>query len=205
MRGRSSTLRINYRTSHQIRRQADLLLPPEMSDVDGNTDVRHGTVSAFNGPQPTIAVLHTVEEEAVTIAEWIEARLREGVPSEEIGVFVRSQAELDRAVAAIEAAGLPATNLGSSAEVEPGHAVVGTMHLAKGLEFRAVVVAACDDEVIPLQSMLEGVDDSADLEDVHNTERHLLYVACTRARDHLLVAGVEPGSEFLDDLRVLAG
>ena len=51
VRGRSSTLRINYRTSHQIRRQADLLLPPEMSDVDGNTDVRRGTVSAFKRPR----------------------------------------------------------------------------------------------------------------------------------------------------------
>ena len=81
-----------------------------MSDVDGNTDVRRGTVSAYNGPEPTVAVLGTVEEEAVTIAEWIEARLREGVPPEEIGVFVRSQAKLDRAVAAIEAAGLPVTS-----------------------------------------------------------------------------------------------
>ncbi len=93
VRGRSSTLRINYRTSHQIRRQADRLLPSEMSDVDGNTDTRRGTVSAFNGPEPTVAVLDTVEEEAVTIAEWIEARTGEGVPSEEIGVFVRSEAE----------------------------------------------------------------------------------------------------------------
>ena len=205
VRGRSSTLRINYRTSHQIRRQADRLLPPEMSDVDGNTDVRRGTVSAFNGPEPTVAVLDTVEEEAVTIAEWIEARTREGVPPEEIGVFVRSEAELERARAAVEAAGLTAIELDGGAEGEAGHAAIGTMHLAKGLEFRAVVVAACDDEVIPLQSRIEAVADTADLEDVYNTERHLLYVACTRARDHLLVTGVAPGSEFLDDLLVGSG
>ena len=201
VRGRSSTLRINYRTSHQIRRQADRLLPPEMSDVDGNTDIRRGTVSAFNGPEPAVAVLDTVEEEAVTIAEWVEARVREGVPPEEIGVFVRSEAELERARAAVDAAGLTAIELDGGAEGEAGHAAVGTMHLAKGLEFRAVVVAACDDEVIPLQSRIEDVADTADLEDVYNTERHLLYVACTRARDHLLVTGVAPGSEFLDDLR----
>ena len=186
VRGRSSTLRINYRTSHQIRSQADRLLPPEMSDVDGNTDVRRGTVSAFNGPDPTIAILDTVEDETIAIAEWIEARTREGVPPDEIGVFVRSETELERARAAIEAAGLTTRGLDAGAESEPGHAAVGTMHLAKGLEFRAVVVAACDDEVIPLQSRIEAVADTADLEDVYNTERHLLYVACTRARDHLL-------------------
>ena len=165
-----------------LRRQADRLLPPEMSDVDENTEVRRGTVSAFNGIDPTIAVLDTVEEEVIAIAEWIEARTREGVPPEEIGVFVRSEAELERAVAAIEAAGLPASNLDGGAEGAAGHAAVGTMHLAKGLEFRAVVVAACDDEVIPLQARIEAVADTANLEDVYNTERHLLYVACARAR-----------------------
>ena len=53
---------------------------------------------------------------------------------------------------------------------------------------------------MPLQDRIEAVADDADLEDVYNTERHLLYVACTRARDHLLVTGVSPASEFLDDI-----
>src|SRR5882757_2108253 len=70
----------------------------------------------------------------------------------------------------------------------------------KGLEFRAVAVMACDDEIIPLQERIENVADDADLEEVYDSERHLLYVACTRARDHLLVTGVKPASEFLDDL-----
>lgn len=76
------------------------------------------------------------------------------------------------------------------------------MHLAKGLEFRAVAVMACDDEIIPLQERIETVGDDADLKEVYDTERHLLYVACTRARDQLLVTSVEPASEFLDDMRL---
>ncbi len=75
------------------------------------------------------------------------------------------------------------------------------MHLAKGLEFRAVAVMACDDEVIPLQERIETVADDADLEEVYDTERHLLYVACTRARDHLMITSVAPASEFLEDLQ----
>ncbi len=74
------------------------------------------------------------------------------------------------------------------------------MHYAKGQEFRAVAVMACDDEVIPLSSRIEAVTDPSDLEEVYATERHLLYVACTRARDHLLVTAVRPASEFLEDL-----
>ncbi len=58
----------------------------------------------------------------------------------------------------------------------------------------------CDDEVLPLQSRIETVSDESDLDEVYTTERHLLYVACTRARAHLLVPGVDPASEFLDDL-----
>jgi hypothetical protein len=112
-------------------------------------------------------------------------------------VFAR---EVERACAAVRAAGMNAAVLDGKSATEAGTVAVSTMHLAKGLEFRAVAVMACDDEVIPLQSRIENVVDDADLEDVYNTERHLLYVACTRARDHLLVSGVEPASEFLDDL-----
>ena len=83
-----------------------------------------------------------------------------------------------------------------------GKVSVATMHLAKGLEFKAVAVMACDDEVIPLQSRVESVNDQTDLDEVLNSERHLFYVACTRARDQLLVTSVDPSSEFLDDLEI---
>ncbi len=77
---------------------------------------------------------------------------------------------------------------------------IGTMHLAKGLEFKAVAVIACDDEVLPSAERIDAVVEESDLDDVYETERHLLYVACTRARDRLFVSGVRPGSEFLEDL-----
>ncbi len=73
------------------------------------------------------------------------------------------------------------------------------MNLAKGLEFRVVAVMACDDEVIPLQERIETVGDNADLKEVYDTERQLLYGACTRARGRRLVTSVDPASEFLDD------
>ena len=202
VRGRSRTLRINYRTSHQIRAQADRLLGPQVTDVDGNTEERHGTISLFNGPEPDIRVLDTVTAEQQAVSGWLADRTAEGVKPDEIGVFVRSAAELARARTAVERALLPFNVLDDDLETSAGAVSIGTMHLAKGLEFRAVVAMACDDEIIPLQARIEAVADDADLEEVYNTERHLLYVACTRARDHLLVTSVAPASEFLDDLRV---
>ena len=117
-------------------------------------------------------------------------------------MFGRAQEELERERAAVEVTGLTYKVLKESLEPAQGDISISTMHMAKGLEFRAVVVMACDDEVVPLQERIETVADDTDLEEVYNTERHLLYVACTRARDNLLVTGVDPASEFLDDLRM---
>jgi len=78
IRGRSRTLRINYRTSHQIRMQADRLLAPELSDVDGNTEKRGETISVFNGPKPIVMELATREEEIRTVSQWLLDRKSEG-------------------------------------------------------------------------------------------------------------------------------
>ncbi|MDO8294455.1 MAG: 3'-5' exonuclease [Gallionella sp.] len=201
IRGRSRTLRVNYRTSHQIRTQADRLLGPVVSDVDGNSEDRSDTVSVFNGPPPVIYTFKNKGEEIKAVGNWIVEQAKSGVLPHEFGVFVRSAAQLERAQAAVQAAGLSFKILDEHVETLSGHVSISTMHLAKGLEFRAVVVMACDDEIIPLQERIETVGDDADLQEVYDTERHLLYVACTRARDHLLVTSVEPASEFLDDMR----
>lgn len=200
VRGRSRTLRVNYRTSHQIRSQADRLLDPQLSDVDGNTEERRGTVSVFNGPPPEVVTLDSPEEEAAYVGTWLSDLANDGVKPHEIAVFVRSERELFRAREAVLASGMAVTVLDEKLSVQPDRVSVATMHLAKGLEFRAVAVMACDDEVIPSLERIENVGDEAELEDMYNTERQLLYVACTRAREHLLVTSGGDASEFLDDL-----
>jgi superfamily I DNA/RNA helicase/mRNA-degrading endonuclease RelE of RelBE toxin-antitoxin system len=201
VRGRSHTLKINYRTSHQIRTQADRLLGPEVSDVDGNTEDRRGTISVFNGPPPIVEVFDSPEQESTAVAQWIQQKAGEGIAAHEIAVFVRSEAQLERARASVSQCKLPFQTLDEHVETRADHVCISTMHFAKGLEFRAVAVMACDDEIIPLQVRIEAIGDATDLEEVYNSERNLLYVACTRARDQLLVTGVDPASEFLDDLR----
>jgi len=199
IRGRSRTLRINYRTSHQIRMQADRLLGKEITDVDGNVEERRGIVSVFNGPKPAIMVYDSQKKEIDAVAKWIKEQISDVMPHE-IGVFVRSEAQLPRAQAAIEKSKVPFCILDDKVETESGHVSISTMHLAKGLEFRAVCVMACDDNVVPLQERIEMAGDDAELEEVYNTERHLLYVACTRARENLLITSGDSPSEFLDDL-----
>ncbi len=199
VRGRSITLRINYRTSHQIRLHADRLLPATLSDVDGIFENRSSTISMFEGMPPQIKICETIMDEAKIIGAWIADQLAKGCHPHEIGVFVRSASELARAASAVELAGAQWTRLSDDIEGTEGCVAISTMHFAKGLEFRAVAVMACDDSVIPSSERIENIADDGDLADAYETERHLLYVACTRARDHLIISGVAPVSEFLDD------
>ena len=201
IRGRSRNLKVNYRTSHQIRQAADRLLPKIVQDVDGNEQDRRGTVSVFNGPDPEVLTFRDADAEVQGIANWITHAVADGIASSEIGLFVRSKNELFRARAAVKAAGHMQLELSERLEDPQGRIAIGTMHLAKGLEYKAIAVMACDDDVLPLQERIETVADESELDEVYETERHLFYVACTRARDRLVVSGVEPASEFFADLR----
>ena len=69
--------------------QADRLLAPELSDVDGNKEERRGTISVFNGPKPTIRVCKSPEDEIKTVSQWLVDRKNEGVLPQETGIFVR--------------------------------------------------------------------------------------------------------------------
>src|ERR1019366_3498823 len=78
IRGRSRNLRVNYRTSHQIRQQADRLLGPEVADVDGNSEDRSDTISVFNGPSPVIRVFPDNASEAAAVGAWLADQSKAG-------------------------------------------------------------------------------------------------------------------------------
>ncbi len=201
LRGRTKTLRVNYRTSQQIRKTADRLLEASIVDADGERVDRSKTISAFGGTPPVISVCDDEAAEQAAVVAFLQARMNDGVKPHEMAIMVREEAQLPRAQAAAQAAGLPAVVLDQRLATLAGSLNLSTMHLAKGLEYRAVVVMACDDDVIPSPTRLDALSDPGDLKEAYELERHLLYVACTRARDHLLVTGVHPASEFLTDLR----
>ena len=101
VRGRSHTLKVCYRTSQQIRRAADKLLPTVLRDIDGLEDERRGIVSVFDGPPPEIRSLDSVAAEADAVRKTVETWLADGIAPQEIGVFVRTPLLVTRARAAI--------------------------------------------------------------------------------------------------------
>jgi superfamily I DNA/RNA helicase len=75
--------------------------------------------------------------------------------------------------------------------------ITAPITLAKGLKFRAVVVMACDEGILPFDERVADAAGKAELDDIYEAERRLLYVACMRAREHLLLTAVT--SEYLAD------
>jgi superfamily I DNA/RNA helicase len=96
--------------------------------------------------------------------------------------------------------GVEATELTGNRDGEIGRIAIGTMHFAKGLEFRAIAIMACDEHVIPAQERIADVSDEMELDEVYATERQLLYVALTRARDRVMIS-VLPISELVADMQ----
>ena len=132
-------------------------------------------------------VFESEPEEAAATAKWIAERIKEGVAPEATAVLVRSENELQRAAEAVRLSGAEGV-------------MVAQMHDAKGREFRTVAVMACDANVIPREERILSATDARSLREVYDTERHLLYVAATRAREFLWTSACNPASEFLEDL-----
>lgn len=200
MRGRSRRLKINYRTSHQILMKADLLLGPQLADVDGNIEERSDTISLFNGIEPEIYRAESTQEEVSMVSKWLKKRISEGVLPSEIGLFIRSRHEISRAEKVAEKAEIPFVVLDQDMAPDNKNVSVCLMHNAKGLEFRCVAIMGCDNNVLPLKERIESVEEMNEMDNVFNTERYLFYIACTRARDFLVISATEPASMFLDDL-----
>ena len=96
------------------------------------------------------------EKEQEAVGQWIAERIKGGCEPHEIGVIIRSDCELKRARAAVKIAATRGSDLDEGVEPERGSVAIGTMHLAKGLEFKCVAVMACDDEIIPWQERIEA-------------------------------------------------
>jgi hypothetical protein len=95
------------------------LLPQSIADVDGIAESRRGTVSVFDGPPPEMKIVKDARQEEGAVAAWIADRLGDGYLPQEIGVFVRSDAQMDRARKAVAAAKADHAVLGEDVQAIP--------------------------------------------------------------------------------------
>ncbi|HEY0717602.1 MAG TPA: UvrD-helicase domain-containing protein, partial [Streptosporangiaceae bacterium] len=188
VRGRSRKLSLNYRTTQEILAWAMPLLGSDpVTGLDGEVDSLLGYRSPLHGPRPQVRPAATRDQEFAALSERIRSWLADGIEPGAIGITARSAGLVREAREALRAAGLdttPISGRGGAARVR-----AGTMHALKGLEFRAVAVIGAEEGVVPDPAVITA-DDGDPLARTQNLqqERCVLFVACTRARDHLYVS-----------------
>ena len=199
VRGRAHVLRVNYRTSEQIRRYAERLLPSGGGETDDGARRPH-VVSTFRGPDPDVVVRPTVSSERDAAADWLRRRLQEGYRPEDVAIFVRTNALLQqRARPVVRACGLEAADLARAGGATPKRIAVGTLHRAKGLEFKVVLVLAAEAGELPNAKALAAETANGTPEVGLQRERNLLHVGVTRARERLLVTAAGERTPLLRD------
>jgi hypothetical protein len=187
VRGRAQRLRVNYRTSAEIRRFSDALLPAKLPEVDGEEETRQ-TISILRGPEPEVVAGKSVDDEVAALALWLRDLRARGIEPGQIAIFGRTrQVVRERSEPALALAGLTGRWLAPDSDLDTDAVAIGTMHAAKGLEFRAVALVGCDADHLSLGEALARTQDDGARLLVEERERHLLYVGCTRARESLLI------------------
>lgn len=199
IRGRSRKLRVNYRTTEEIRKAAVAILEGcDIDDLDGGQDNQKGYKSLTHGESPRVFKFNSAEDQAKAIAALISERVAGGLRASSICVVARTNNEVDDIGHRLGRAGVKIRKIrvdesdGSDADAVR----IATMHRVKGLEFDLVVVASVNDGLVPLGGFRE-TEDPVERQTTEVEERALLYVALTRARKEAAIFSYGATSMFL--------
>jgi superfamily I DNA/RNA helicase len=198
VRGRCRRLTVNYRTTQQILAWAvPLLGPAPVTGLDGEADSLLGYRSPMHGHRPEVRKGDTRAEELEALAERIRSWLDSGIEPHAIGVAARTAYLARDAREALKAAGIPTVALATRGTNQAVR--TGTMHGTKGLEFQAVAVIGVERGVVPSPAAITPASEDTLINNQDlQRERCLLFVACTRGRDHLYVSYTGDPCPFLN-------
>lgn len=188
---RSRKLRINYRTTHEIRNWAVARLEGlSIDDLDEGSDSLKGERSLRSGAPPTVEYYPDLNTEAREIAALVRAWLEEGVKPESICVVARTNDLVQGTYApALRTHGVETVVIDTEADKLGPGVRIATMHRVKGLEFERMILAGIQKGLMPYEDAAYGSRDELARELYDEGERKLLYVAATRARDALVITG----------------
>jgi superfamily I DNA/RNA helicase len=200
VRGRSRRLRLNYRTTQEIRAWAvSVLEGVSVDDLDEGSDTLRGYVSLLHGVSPNLVRCASEEEELKGVASWVRALPSDDMHLSDVGVLCARRSDVVRVSEALRAGGIETVTLQAGADDRsiPGVRVT-TMHRAKGLEFFAVAIPFVSDSAFPPPGALKAAVDAADREDIVTQYQSLLHVAATRAKRALRVSWSGTPSSLLN-------
>ncbi|MCD8299874.1 MAG: UvrD-helicase domain-containing protein [Clostridiales bacterium] len=200
VRGRSSILKINYRTTEEIRTHAFALLAGiSFDDLDEGFDPGDKCRSLTHGGKPVIKNFADAREEFDFIAEEVKRLQESGVALCDICLVARTKKLVSDYTAQLTKAGIRsyAIKRNKADDRSLDGLRMATMHRVKGLEFKYVFIAAVNNRVIPLASAVNHNDKVTEAESIAS-EKCLLYVAMTRAQKGVYITSYGRKSEFID-------
>ncbi len=195
---RSRQLRINYRTSEEIKRLAlSAIKGINYDDFDGEEERLNGYLSLFHGEAPTYEIFKTKEEESNTILNHIKELKESGIKYNEIAIGFRKRNSMKEIKTLLHHNKIPYTDNTNPGEFNHEGVMLSTFHSLKGLEFKAVILGDVNNRTCPLYH--SGVNDMDDIErqEHMNSEKSLLYVAVSRAISILRITGTGMKSELI--------
>jgi len=197
VRGRSRRLTVNYRTTQEILAVAvPALGKAPVTGLDDEADTLDGYRSPLHGRRPKVVPASSKEAELAALVRHVRGWLDGGIEPHAIAVAARAGYLWKQAGYALDSAGISVAKLSASPKTKGVR--LGSMHGMKGLEFQAVAVIGVADGIVPAPNAVtpQSEDPVAHAQDLQR-ERCLLFVACTRARDHLYISYTGVPSAFL--------
>ncbi|HIJ23800.1 MAG: AAA family ATPase [Gammaproteobacteria bacterium] len=200
IRGRARKLKINYRTTDEIRKWAvNLLEGLAVDDLDGGEDDQQGYKSLLHGDLPRIENFETAEQQSGFIAQFLQERQRQDAALHDICIVARTKRERDDIGQRLKGLGVSVYLLekeGADSEKQ-NHVRLATMHRVKGLEFEEMVLASLNKGLVPLGVALDSAGDPVERRQADLEERALLYVAITRSKRAALLLSCGMVSPYL--------
>lgn len=189
VRGRSRSLKVNYRTTDEIRRWACAQLEGcEIDDLDGNIDTLRGYRSLTHGDRPDVMASSSQQDDIKHIREILKQLADDSIEPRQVCIVARINDEVDAVANGLKKAGVATLRLERSTPDDPAvpGVRVATMHRIKGLEFGVVIIAAYKGAT-KYAELFARDEDAGVSDETETAERSLLHVAATRAKRHLFV------------------
>lgn len=190
-------LRVNYRTGKAIIEYVETLRAKNTSGSYGLSKLSRQLISKIEGHKPVVDLFKSQEKEVEACVNWMN---KIGCKPGETALIVRAPHQIALAIHVADLLNWRYKVIDQGQEPSSSFVTICTMQYSKGLEFEAVAILGCDEDILPLESMYVSQGHYSDIQDLENMEKYMLYVACTRTRNHLRISAQSPGSIFLEDL-----
>ena len=200
VRGRSRKLRLNYRTTDEIRKVADAIYEGTTVDnMDGDSEKITGYAALRHGAYPETHLAKTFTDEIEWIVDRIKTLCASNYVSQDICIVVRTNDLATTYAQALKTHCIDVRSISRNRPDDPDikGVRIATMHRVKGLEFKVVFVAGLEQEnfFIPT-SQEDPVLAKAKL----SQEKALFYVAASRASDLLFLSAVNQENSLFESV-----